>query len=500
MRVKTTGEDGVIYGSVHLPELPLQALLRHRRELRGAEGKGALAVLDESGGHSVVAAMNRAAHAAGVRKGMRPPQALARCRGLRLFPRAPETEAAVSRFLLLAARRLCPLVEATEPGRVTLDLRGLREQGERIAALESLCQRGAEAGLTLRAGLARTPDHAVWATLKGRPLHVVEDLDAFLAGLPLRVAGWTPRQMEVLAGWGIHSLEAFRKLPRGAVARRMGREGVEILERIEGSRCRLLRPAREPPRFERRETFETGIESREALLFVLRRQVDELVLELAAADRAAEGVDVRLTQESGRPCVRPLTLPEPSAREETLARILAGVLEGMRTDSPIRGLEVRLRTCDARLRQGDLFSVTMRDPVLFTRTVDRLAAFVGEGMLGSPRVSDTWRPDAFRLAPVKEEGIRAAAEPPRARRGLPWSRFRPARKILVWCAEGAPVAVEQGGVSSSVRARRGPWTSSGDWWTETPWEREEWDIELEDGTLCRIHRETGGWFMEGIYG
>ena len=492
-----------MYGAVHIPELPLQALLYRQPALRRAVDGGApLAVLDESGGRSRVVSVNRVARAAGVERGSRPPQALARCGDLRLFPRQPEAEAAVERRLLLTARGLCPVVEATAAGRVTLDLRGAGGRERCAAGLEGLCRRGAAAGLVLRAGLAATPDHAAWAARKGRPLYVAEDVDALLAGLPLEAAGFTAAQAEVLAGWGVRTPAAFRKLPPGAVARRLGRAGVEALARLNGTHCRLLRPADAVPCFERTETFEVGVASVEALFFVLRRQVSELVPELEAAHRAAAVVELSLAQESGRPCRRVLALPEPSAREATLDRILSSVLETMRTDSPVCALTVRLRTCPAQARQGELFSVVPRDTVGFARTADRLAALVGAERVGSPRVADTWRPGAFRMVPLKEAETVAAVEAEEAppRRGPPWRCLRPPRRILVWCAEGTPAVVEHGGVSSPVRVCRGPWTTSGEWWTASPWDREAWDVELEGGGLCRVYREGGEWFMEGVYG
>jgi protein ImuB len=48
-------------------------------------------------------------------------------------------------------------------------------------------------------------------------------------------------------------------------------------------------------------------------------------------------------------------------------------------------------------------------------------------------------------------------------------------------------------------AGAGPWRISGDWWTDTPFARDEWDVELADGTLCRLTRGSRGWCLEAIY-
>ena len=62
----------------------------------------------------------------------------------------------------------------------------------------------------------------------------------------------------------------------------------------------------------------------------------------------------------------------------------------------------------------------------------------------------------------------------------------------------------------------GPWRTSGGWWTtqtelppkggshkssEHAWNRDEWDVALKNGVVCRIYqdRTTERWFLEGMY-
>ena len=50
----------------------------------------------------------------------------------------------------------------------------------------------------------------------------------------------------------------------------------------------------------------------------------------------------------------------------------------------------------------------------------------------------------------------------------------------------------------------GPWRTSGDWWEQEGWARDEWDIALQETggiTLYRLVRDllSGQWLLEGNY-
>ena len=52
-----------------------------------------------------------------------------------------------------------------------------------------------------------------------------------------------------------------------------------------------------------------------------------------------------------------------------------------------------------------------------------------------------------------------------------------------------------------VVAWAGPYRFVGDWWTETPFARDDFDIATADGSLLRVFldRLTGAWFADGLY-
>jgi protein ImuB len=70
--------------------------------------------------------------------------------------------------------------------------------------------------------------------------------------------------------------------------------------------------------------------------------------------------------------------------------------------------------------------------------------------------------------------------------------------------DGRPVRVttdRRGFAGGAVVQCAGPWRTSGAWWTEAlPWNRDEWDVALNDGAVYRIFQDrvTDAWFIDAI--
>ncbi len=47
----------------------------------------------------------------------------------------------------------------------------------------------------------------------------------------------------------------------------------------------------------------------------------------------------------------------------------------------------------------------------------------------------------------------------------------------------------------------GPWRVSGDWWAGDRFAREEWEVEIADGTVYRVFRDefSERWFVDAIF-
>ena len=138
-------------------------------------------------------------------------------------------------------------------------------------------------------------------------------------------------------------------------------------------------------------------------------------------------------------------------------------------------------------------------PRVFAATLARLAALVGEQEVGVPVVLDTHRADAVSLTAPSSAGPLPVPRSISPNPVLALRRLRPPPVARVTLTAGRPVHLRSDRLTGRIVARAGPWRSSGEWWTERSWLHDEWDVELGDGTLCRLAHDGSVWRLEGIY-
>ena len=319
--------------------------------------------------------------------------------------------------------------------------------------------------------------------------------------MPLATAAPPPALAQILAGWGVHTLGALTDLPRADITLRLGAAGAALWARAAGETTRPLHPVSPPREFSGAFAFEDAVETLEPLLFILRRLIDRLTLELTAAGFVAEELSLALTLADESTHTRTFRLPTPSAAPDLLFRALHTHLESLQTPSPIAALHLHVTPVRPLVRQHGLFDTSLRDPHGFSESLARAVAVVGSDRVGTPQLTDTHRPDAFALSPPASVIPPAAPPPLHAALGLPLRRFRPPLPTNVELVGHAPAFVWCDYAHGPVASTRGPWRGSGEWWeTGRSWEREEWDVALADGCgLYRLLRTPTGWFIEGEY-
>jgi protein ImuB len=295
-------------------------------------------------------------------------------------------------------------------------------------------------------------------------------------------------------------------------------------------------PDADAPRFVERLDLEWPIDALEPLSFILARLLEPLSSALERADRGAAAVrlDLRLTDRSTH--ARVLQLPAPMRDARVLRTLLLLDLE---THPPARAIDIvtiELDPAPARMTQFSLLERALPSPETLSTLMARLSALIGETRCGAATLVDTHRPGAFEMGrfPDPACGIWSAPCAPRSEsasrmppptidvdasgtggaRGtehvLRRRRLPPAIRVSV--AGGRPVFVavsRRGMPGGAVTQAAGPWRTSGQWWraaAETPvdtacWNRDEWDVSLSDGAICRIFQDriTTRWFLDGVY-
>lgn len=493
-----------MFAVLHVADFALQALLRAEP---ASEARKPVALLDPHGRPARLVACTAAARARGVEAGQTSAQALARCETLRLLPPRPAAESEARAGLLAAAFSLSPHVEATAPGVCTIQISGLAP-ALRETALRDALARLAELGLTATAGAGSTPLLALYAArhaaIQGDLIFIPDNERAFLAGLPLSAADPPPELTPILASWGLRTLGDLADLSKAAVTQRLGPSGLALWERAAGQTTRPLQVVAPAPEFSAAMDFEHELETLEPLLFLARRFVDRLALEVQNAALAAAEIVLTLLLADDTRHVRALKLPEPSARADVLFGAVQTYLETLRTPAGVVGLRIDLTPIRAGARQSGLFDRALRDPHRFAETLARVAALVGADRVGTPELQNTHRPDAFELVAPPSE---IAPPPPAVFRhppqGLVLRRHRPPRRVFVELHPESrrPLSLRGENLEGVVVACAGPFSASGEWWqADSHWWREEWDVELAEGLgLHRLIRTAAGWLIEGEY-
>ena len=496
------------YACLWVPGFAAAALVRQDPALRGHP----VAALTPGRARTVVAITPPAG---GVRPGMSATEAAARVAGLRARVVDPEAERAAAAALREVAWATSPRVEVVAPGCVSLDVGGLAAligADARIGA--RLAEMGGAVGLPVRVGIADTRTAARLAARAGAGVTVVPPggTPAFLAPLPIALLDPEPPLALALERWGVRTLGALAALPAAPLAARLGPTGLRLRALAAGADLAPFVAEPCPAPCVEACTLEWEVTALPALAFVLDRLLAALDARLALRGAGAALLRLRLGLADGGTHVQRLAPAAPIRDGRTLLRLLLADLEPLRLASPVVAVSVEAEPAPLAPLQADLFAPPRPSPRELGETLGRLAALVGPAHVGAPAVADTHHPEAIGMVPftgvpaprepVRRDRRAPSPEPPLpARATLVRRRLVPPRLAEVECRDGRPVRVVAADCRGAVLAAAGPWRTEGEWWAETAWTREEWDVALSDGGVYRIGRDlaAGPWTVDAIY-
>lgn len=513
-----------------IPDLPLQAELRAHPEL----AREPVVVVSGPDARAEVVAVSPRAAAAGVRPQSSLVQARAACGGLRVRVASPDLERAARETLRDVALSFSPRVEpvpraggawAAEAA-VLLDAVGVRSLFRSEAGYAgALATRSRALGLPgcVAVASSRGVAHLAARCLARRcgsegdetDTHVLDPGDeaAFLAPLPLDLLDPDDDLAQRLTRFGIRTIRDLERLPRRALAERLGPGALPLADRARGraDETPIARPPSAP--LEEAGDLEYAVDRIEPLLFALRGPLSRLLLRLEARQLGCGPLDLELGLASGERDARRIGVASPTRDARVLLRLISLSLESRPPGAPVERVALRTEGRATRSDQLDLFRPRGPAPAELSRTLAELEAVCGPGHVGTPRVADDHRPDAWSLTRFEPSRGTSPREPPHP--GLDPTPNRPSpAPVLAVRALRPPVSAQvrlnrgqpswlQSSVARGVVVRAaGPWRTSGRWWSQA--ERfafDTFDVWLECGTLLRLRHDLlrKVWQIDAIY-
>ena len=425
-----------------------------------------------------------------------------------------------------------PLVEETKPGTVVIDIDGcdlLFGSAYQLANEVSRRAREPQAsgGLdtSVSVAIAANPDAAIHAATRlsgitfvspGEELSCLGEfpiahLDYGLAGVEKKAAA---EIFETLRLWGVGTFAEFAALPVTGVSERLGQDGVRLQQLAAGKTERHLKVKQPEPVFANSLELEYPLSEIEPLSFVYARLLHQLCAALNSYALSTNELRIELQLTDQTTHERKLSLPYPMRDHKVFLKLLLIDTEMHPPAAPVKGVSLACEPVKPRVVQNGLFVPLAPAPDKLELTLARLAKLVGEENLGSPALLDTHRPDAFTINKfVLPSKINNRQSTIGNHQCLGLRMFRPPLRAVVETSQGCPVQISAWGKQRSVYGKvvqlAGPWRTTGNWWREDRWARDEWDVAVTPSSktsteapgLYRIYRKLDSevWFVEGNY-
>ncbi|MBI3474809.1 MAG: DNA polymerase Y family protein [Acidobacteria bacterium] len=537
-----------MFACLFIPNFPAEALIRSEPELRGKP----VVVLAGWAPLEKVVALNEKARQLDVETGATKSQ-LEAWENLMFRSRSELQETSAHAALLDCAQSFSPEVEDTAPDTILLNLAGLEPLFGSLPKIAcELARRSSSMGLEANVAVAANPDAAVLAA-RGFPgvTLIPQGREAERLGeLPVDVllesfssdANEAARWLETFDRWGVRNLRALSALPEVPVAERLGQQGIRLLKLARGSASRNLCLFECVPVFQEDIELEHPIVLLEPLAFLLNRMLEQLCARLDARALAVQEIQLQLElvdkaedcdPENTSTFTRTLRLPVPMLDAKVFLKLLQLDLQSHPPGAPILKIHLAAEPARPRPAQSGLFLPVFPEPEKLELTLARIAGIVGQGRVGAAELLDTHRDGAFQIQPFapaqpeirkssnkkkkemfmqENDGIRLeeskqenAQEKMSAVIAL--RLFRPPLRAIVNVRNGTPMRLKclpPHEIAGEIVWTAGPWRSSGDWYEQEGWSREEWDIAVpaeNEIILYRLVEDklSRNWWLEGMY-
>jgi protein ImuB len=407
----------MLWACLLLPRLALDAV---QRRLAAADARP-FALITGPAQRRVLLDANAGARAAGLYPGQPLLAAQALLPGVAALAHDPREDAALRQLLAAWAYRYSSMVCLQDGDAILLEVGGSLGLFGPWPRLERMLRADLrELGLEHRIALAPTPLGAcvLAAGEDGMALADAAQLQRMLGRAPIASARLPEPQVQAMAAMGLQRLRQLFELPRAGLARRFGEGLLAHLDRMRGLAPDPRELYRPPDAFERRIEFGYEVSHHPALLFPLRRLVNDLGAYLAGRDGGVQRFFLVLEHEdmavieghAPRTERKPadsevaVGLLAPERDPARLFELARARLEQCRIPAPVRALRLVARELPPFVPAGrDLFDARPAQGLPWEALRERLRARLGGEALyqlaghADPRPEQATRRDALLL-------------------------------------------------------------------------------------------------------
>jgi protein ImuB len=466
-------------------------------------------ILADKADRGRVLEVDERAHALGARPGQTVLQACAAAGGARVLVHDAAHAHAVWEDMLDELDALSPLVDDAAEGTAYVEMRGCDGMAsDWIARAHDVLT---HFDLPVRVAVGPNKFTARAATyVRDGCICAPDEAAQLLAPLPLEALDVETAVVERLHLLGIGTLGELARLPNGPFVRRFGARAARWHEYARGIDPAPFRPRPYALQIEAAAFGEGSAAQEEQVYFALRVLAERVCGDLSRAGKAVALLRTAFECENGDMREVDAGFAQPTADPRTILDILRAKLEGLTFDAPITGLRLQALRLEECGTLTTLFANTQPDPQALAIALARLQA-VGDAQAHQAHVRPAHLLESrfSYVAPTLCHGELLACHGERAPLGAPVEprpseveasfaptqlRMLPVREVAVELRGNTPAHVDARPVVNCA----GPWRVD-DSWFETPVMRDEYDVLLDDGMLCRIYRQGEQWYLRGAY-
>ena len=353
--------------------------------------------------------------------------------------------------------------------------------GDAATLAERICIELNELGYHPTRGIAPTPEAAHLAARHGLHIRNISDIRKSIAALGVDSLSLPTPQIQALQKTGLRTIAEVLRLPRKALARRLGPSVSDYLDRLLGQRpdpCKTFRPP---------DRFAAGVDIPEAahtqgLIFPLNRLVQELCGVLRAKDRGIQVIEIQLHLYQGTETIN-LALQQATRSESHLMMLVRERLERLQLPYPVRRIRLEAPCfLPCVVVQKDLLAQTHTSPLdADNQVIERLQARLGADAIKGLNCHQDHRPEHSWSVRELDEPVVYADRP---RRPL-WLLPEPKRcRIDQYRILAGPERIESG------------------WWDGKDCRRDYFVAQDPNGSTLWIFQEYKphpGWYLHGLF-